>query len=213
MLKKSRESWQAAGEAYLEKARNRNNSKRPAKNVILFIGDGMGMTTVSAARILEGQNLGLNGEEHNLSFDMFPNVGLAKVYETNQQTPDSAGTMSSIVTGVKTKAGVLSIDQDTARGDYSTVLRDRVMTIFERAEEAGLSTGVVSTARLTHATPAACYAHSAERNWENDSQLPVGAAEAGNKDIARQLIEWPLGQWPGSSFRRRTQPIPSVLRI
>ena len=49
-----------------------------AKNVILFVGDGMGISTVTAARILEGQLKGKLGEEHNLSFDLFPFSGLAK---------------------------------------------------------------------------------------------------------------------------------------
>lgn len=55
-----------------------------AKNVILFIGDGMGITTVTAARIMKGQQMGLNGEEHSLSFDRFPNIALSKVisYQT-----------------------------------------------------------------------------------------------------------------------------------
>ncbi len=54
-----------------------------AKNIILFVGDGMGISTVTAARILEGQMLGLDGEEHQLFFETFPNIALAKTYNTN----------------------------------------------------------------------------------------------------------------------------------
>ncbi|MCW5627138.1 MAG: alkaline phosphatase, partial [Burkholderiales bacterium] len=63
-------------------------------------------------------------------------------------------------------------------------------TILEEAESRGLSTGVVTTTRLTHATPAACYAHIADRDWEGDADLPAGATVP---DIARQLIEFPVG--------------------
>jgi len=74
--------------------------KGSAKNVILFVGDGMGVSTVTASRILEGQLNGQLGEENNLSFDLFPFSGLAKTYNVDAQTPDSAGTMTSI-SGIK----------------------------------------------------------------------------------------------------------------
>jgi len=189
----NRDQWFADGHQFVENALAMQPDTSKARNVILFIGDGMNQSTTTAARILEGQLQGGTGEEHRLAWDDFPYVGLAKTYNTNQQTPDSAGTMTAMVTGVKTKAGVLSVDQDTVRADYSTVERDRLTTIFEQAEEAGLSTGIVSTARLTHATPAACYAHSPERNWEDDSLMSDAAKAAGFPDIARQLIEWPAG--------------------
>ncbi len=70
-----------------------------AKNVILFIGDGMGVATVTAARIFDGQSRGLPGEEHLLPFERFPNVALVKTYNSNQQVPDSAGTATAMLTG------------------------------------------------------------------------------------------------------------------
>ena len=81
-----------------------------AKNIILFVGDGMGISSVSAARIYAGQKAGGLGEDHQLSFERFPAVALSKTYNTNQQTADSAGTMTAMITGVKTLAGVLSVD-------------------------------------------------------------------------------------------------------
>jgi len=62
--------------------------------------------------------------------------------------------------------------------------------MLERAEQRGMSTGVVTTTRITHATPAVNYAHIAERDWESDADLPAGATV---KDIARQLIEFSYG--------------------
>jgi len=164
-----------------------------AKNVILFIGDGMGIGTVTAARILEGQLRGESGEENQLSFERFPDVALIKTYNTNQQTPDSAGTMTAIVTGEKTRAGVLSVDASIDRGDFSRTDAHRLETLVEAAEDRGLSTGVVTTTSVTHATPAALYAHSPERSWESDTAMAPEARAADFPDIARQLIEFSHG--------------------
>jgi alkaline phosphatase len=159
-----------------------------AKNVVLFVGDGMGVSTVTAARILAGQQAGGSGEEHLLSFERFPFTGLAKTYNVDAQTADSAGTMSAMMTGVKTDMGVFGIDQDVVRGDCASARGNGVVTALELAELAGKATGVVSTARLTHATPGATYAHSPERDWEDDSVLPAEAAAAGCRDIASQFV-------------------------
>jgi alkaline phosphatase len=164
-----------------------------AKNVILFIGDGMGMSTVTAARILEGQLRGESGEENVLSFERFPDVALSKVYNTNQQIPDSAGTMTAIVTGEKTRAGVVSIDASVDRGDFSRVDGHQLLSIVEIAENRGRSTGLVTTTSVTHATPAALYAHSPERNWDSDTTMTPEARAADFPDIARQLIEFSHG--------------------
>lgn len=164
-----------------------------AGQVVLFLGDGMGVTTVTAGRILAGQKLGKQGEEHRLSFETFNNVALIKTYNTNMQVPDSAGTMSAIVTGKKTRFGVLSVNKDVERGDCAQSLTGVLPTLLEQAEEAGFATGIVTTTRITHATPAANYAHVPERDWEDDSMLPPEATAAGCKDIARQLVEFAVG--------------------
>jgi len=164
-----------------------------AKNLILFLGDGMSLTTVAAARILEGQRAGGPGEEHRLAFEEFPYTALSRTYNTDMQTPDSAGTMSAIMTGTKTRMGLISVAPSAARKDCAAALAAPATTLMEIAKGAGLSTGVVSTARLTHATPAATYSHSPERNWESDADVPTAAAALGCRDIARQLVEFPVG--------------------
>ncbi|MCZ6785238.1 MAG: alkaline phosphatase, partial [Proteobacteria bacterium] len=168
-------------------------AKTRARNVILFVGDGMGISTVTAARILEGQLRGETGEENQLAFEALPHVALSKTYNTNQQVADSAGTMTAMVAGEKTKAGILSLDDSVARGDWRSAAGAQLETLLEQAEDRGLSTGVVTTARLTHATPAACYAHTPERDWENDSLLPEAARADDFPDIARQLVEFGHG--------------------
>ena len=73
------------------------STKKEAKNLILFIGDGMGVSTVTAGRIFDGQSLGKNGEEHSLAFEDFDHVALIKTYNYDAQVPDSAGTATAIM--------------------------------------------------------------------------------------------------------------------
>ncbi|WP_298440346.1 alkaline phosphatase [uncultured Ferrimonas sp.] len=161
-----------------------------AKNVILFVGDGMGITTLTAARILQGQQQGNTGEEGYLSFERFPYSALVKTYNVDAQTPDSAGTMTAMMSGLKTDVGVIGVDEDIVRGDCASVYGNEVISALELAELKGLATGVVSTARITHATPAATYAKSADRNWEDISDMPQAAIDAGCEDIASQLVNF-----------------------
>lgn len=158
-----------------------------AKNVILFLGDGMSLTTVAAARILEGQRKGMPGEENLLSWERFPATAFSKTYNTDSQTPDSAGTMTAITTGVKSHMGAIGVSAGS-RNDCADSLDKELLTWLQLADSADMATGIVSTARLTHATPAATYAHSPERNWENDTHLPEAAKSEGCVDIAQQLL-------------------------
>jgi alkaline phosphatase len=177
-------------------AAQRGAMEGDAKNVILFVGDGMSLATVAAARILDGQRKGGAGEENRLAWEDFPATALSKTYNTDSQTPDSAGTMSAMATGVKTRAGVLAIGQQAARFDCAGALGAPVLTLWELAAASGMGTGVITTTRLTHATPAATFAHSADRNWENDTELTPGARRDGCIDIARQKNESPYGNRP-----------------
>ena len=164
-----------------------------AKNVILFIGDGMGISTVTAIRILDGQQKGMPGEENVLSFERFPQVALSKTYEVNQQVGESAGTATAIMTGRKTNAGFIGVSSDAKREDCASATGKHLPSVLELAETSGRSTGIVSTTRLTHATPASTYAHVPERDWENDRDLTEEARQNGCTDIATQLIEFPYG--------------------
>lgn len=187
--------WYVDGQSRVTQAQELtvNNEAGAAKNIILFVGDGMGISTVTAARILEGQLQGQTGEENSLSFETLPYVGLAKTYNVDGQTPDSAGTMTAMVTGVKTDVGVIGQAEGVIRGNCASTEGQDLVTSLELAAMAGLSTGVVSTARITHATPAATYAHAPERNWENDADLPDEAVANGCSDIAAQLLDFDYG--------------------
>ncbi len=185
-------SFRAGREALLA-ARAEVGATKPARNVILFVGDGMGIATVTAARIRDGQLRGGSGEENLLEFERLPFTALSKTYNTDFQVPDSAGTMTAMVSGVKTRAGVLGVAEGVARGDFAATAAGSVPTLLEQAEDRGLWTGVVTTTTITHATPGACYAHTPDRNWEGDANLPAAAREAGFPDIARQLVEFAHG--------------------
>ncbi|GAB1408205.1 alkaline phosphatase [Thermomonas brevis] len=167
-----------------------------AKNVILFVGDGMGVTTVSAARIFEGQRAGKPGEEHRLGWEGFPATALSRTYNTDAQTPDSAGTMTAMATGAKTRMGMISVGQSAARGDCAASLQAPLLSLWQLAAANGMATGAVTTTRITHATPAATFSHAPDRDWENDDEMPAAARDAGCTDIARQLVEGGYGHGP-----------------
>ncbi len=183
----SAEAWYRQG---AERADSLGSGKAEARNVILFIGDGMSLTTVAAARIFEGQQHGRPGEENQLSFEKFPATAFSKTYNTDSQTPDSAGTMTAMITGAKTRMGYLSVAQVPERGQCTPSLQHPLTSAMTLAKAAGLSTGVVTNTRITHATPGATYAHTPERNWESDADMPDAAKSQGCKDIARQLIDY-----------------------
>ena len=159
-----------------------------AKNVILFIGDGMGVSTVTAARIYAGQKKGQSGEEYVLPFEIFENVALVKTYNSNAQVPDSAGTASAMHTGVKTKIGVLGVGPDVTAGDCESGLANALPILGEQATARGLALGIVSTARITHATPASVYSRTPDRGWEADAWIPEDQRGKGCDDIAAQLV-------------------------
>jgi alkaline phosphatase len=164
-----------------------------AKNVIFFLGDGMGPVTVTASRIYK------YGESGKLAMDTMGRTARVKTYSLDAQTTDSAPSMAAYMTGLKSRNEVLSMDGNTfAQGSFrpgtdtsvtpnvsnavnncpATGNGASVPTLLEQAIAKNKATGVVSTARLTHATPAATYAHICNRNAEYDiarQAVPGGA--------------------------------------
>ena len=171
-----------------------------AKNVIFFLGDGMGPVTTTAARIWKYK------EEGSLNMDKLAYTARVKTFSLDAQTTDSAPSMAAYMTGVKTRNEVLSMDGNTLAiapsKDPVTNVNAAVTncpaagngsastTLLELAIAKGKATGVVSTARLTHATPAVTYAHSCHRDAEYEisrQAVPGGAgfnaALAGGVDV------------------------------
>ncbi len=156
------------------------------KNVIFFLGDGYGMVPMTAARIYAA------GEDGSLAIDTFPETAFVKTYSNDAQVTDSAPSMSAYMTGVKMNNDVIAMSTNTSAltpagapyfiGADSTCPAagngTPVTTLLELAKAAGRGTGVVTTTRVTHATPAATYAHICHRDGENTiaAQLAPGGA-------------------------------------
>ncbi|XP_048879840.1 alkaline phosphatase, tissue-nonspecific isozyme [Brienomyrus brachyistius] len=182
--------WNDWAQRTLAQALNRQElNKNIAKNLILFLGDGMGVATVTAARILKGQMKGGHGEESLLEMDKFPFVALSKTYNTDAQVPDSAGTATAYLCGVKANEGTVGVSAAALRGQCNTTSGNEVTSILKWAKDAGKSVGIVTTTRVNHATPSAAYAHCVDRDWYSDAEMPETALRGGCKDIARQLFE------------------------
>lgn len=165
-----------------------------AKNVILFVGDGMGVSTLTAARIYEAQQRGADGASNLLSFERFPDLALVRTYSANSLVTDSANGASALLTGHRTINGALGVTDQVRAGDCASASGQSVPTLAELAKKGGRSTGVVSTAAITDATPASLYAHTPTRRWQSDADLPPQAKAAGCVDIARQMLDIPKAQ-------------------
>ncbi len=119
------------------------------KNIILFIGDGMGTDHVFAAYTA---NKGV------LNIMNMPFVGFSKTQAANNYITDSAAGGTAIACGQKTKNGAIGVD---AKGNT-------IKNICEYAKEKQLSTGLISTSAITHATPASFIAHQLSRRMYED---------------------------------------------
>lgn len=144
----------------------RSAGRRRARNVIFFVGDGMGVSTVTATRVY---SVGVGGQ---LVIDQFPYTALSRTYSEDSITPDSAPTMSAMMTGINTNQSVIGFGEGTEPNDFNgDGDGEPSWTLLELAKARGMKVGVVSTAQITHATPAATYAHINQRNNENDIAL------------------------------------------
>jgi len=185
--------WRRQGDQDIRKALNEQvRNKKKAKNVIIFVGDGMSNPTVASARIFKARQEGEEfPERSHLIFEDFPNLGHSKTYDVHLQTPDSASTASALFSGIKTVTSTMGFDSSIVHYDAtSQVEARRVETILTWSQEAGKSTGVVTTARVTHATPGATYAHIASRGWE--CGIPKTGKRIINYNPAARDIAWQL---------------------
>ena len=160
------------------------------KNIVFFLGDGMGLTTQTAARIYKV------GEAGDLTMDTLPETAFVRTYSNNAQVTDSAPSMAAYMTGVKMNNEVISMTPETSafdaagkdylNGTDSTCPQSGngkpVTTLLEIAKAAGMGTGAVTTTRITHATPAATFSHICHRDGENNiaaQAVPGGAGYNG----------------------------------
>ncbi|XP_011182965.2 membrane-bound alkaline phosphatase [Zeugodacus cucurbitae] len=182
----------SANDEIRKRLADKPNTNR-AKNVIFFLGDGMSLSTVTAARILKGQREGRPGEESQLSFEKFPYTGLSRTYCANAQVPDSACTSTAYLTGVKTNILSLGIGPNVNYNDCDGSMdpANDLTSLYDWAQAAGKSTGFITTTTLTHASPTGGYAHVANRMWESDTDVRKHLGDdytPACKDIAQQLV-------------------------
>ncbi|XP_045517675.1 membrane-bound alkaline phosphatase-like isoform X2 [Pieris brassicae] len=190
---KNKEHWRQQAQWTLRAKLAKPQNTKVAKNVILFLGDGMSITTLAATRVYLGRKYGFTGEEVKLSFESFPHTGLAKTYCVDSNVADSACSGTAYLTGVKANSGTVGLSGIVKRGDCEGQ-RDTANTVtglVDWAQKSGKATGIVTTTRVTHATPAAAYAHSADRKWEADTDLPKHGLRC--DDIASQLVRGGVG--------------------
>ena len=124
---------------------NAQKKNEKPTNIILMIGDGMGVTQVYS---------GFTANKGQLNLFSCKSIGFSKTYSASDYITDSGAGGTAISTGHKTYNGAIGVDKDTVIAK----------TILEYAEEHGLATGLVSTSAITHATPASFIAHQAFRD-------------------------------------------------
>jgi alkaline phosphatase len=147
----------------------------PARNAILFVGDGMGVSVVTAARV-HGP-----GPGGRLAMEL-PSVALVRTFSRDRMVTDSAASATAILAGQKVHSGTLGMSPETRRscsvekrpdGSSNPVhpcseAAKPLASLADLALAAGMAVGVVSTTRITHATPAALYAHIEDRDREEE---------------------------------------------
>jgi alkaline phosphatase len=140
------------GETYNVKTFKHEFTTDKPKNIILLIGDGMGVSHVFS---------GLTANKGHLFLENFKHIGFSLTQSADKYITDSAAGGTALSTGVRTLNGAVGVDAKLKP----------VPTILEEAEEKGLATGLVSTATITHATPATFIAHQAQRSMYEEIAL------------------------------------------
>ncbi|MFZ3286185.1 MAG: alkaline phosphatase [Telluria sp.] len=171
-----------------------------AKNIIFFLGDGMGPATVTASRIFK------YGESGSLTMDKLERTARVKTYSNDAQTTDSAPSMAAYMTGVKMNNEVISMSPETVASDPSRDVNGNlgvnncaagngvaVPTILELAKARGKAVGSISTTELTHATPAATFSHICNRNAQYAIAAQIVPGGAGYNAALRDGVDVLMG--------------------
>ncbi|ODM87869.1 Membrane-bound alkaline phosphatase, partial [Orchesella cincta] len=171
--------------------------ERQAKHIIFFLGDGMSIPTITASRIFKGQREGKTGEETQLNFEQFPNIALAKTYCQDSQVADSACSATAYLCGTLANIATIGLTPNVLFGDCIGQMNksNHVSSVLAWAQTYGMWTGIVTTTRVTHATPAGSYANSADRDWENNKMVQDSGQNPDTcDDIAEQLVLGDVGK-------------------
>lgn len=145
-----------------------------AKNAILFVGDGMGIAQMTSGRLYAG------GSFHQMNYEQFKYTGFSKTYSSDNYTTDSAAGATALAAGVKSYNGAISMTDPKWESDHKS---KKLQTLSDLAKSSGKSVGIITTTRITHATPACFYAHVLNRNSESE--------------IAEQVLKSNVDLWIG----------------
>ncbi|XP_055846185.1 membrane-bound alkaline phosphatase-like [Episyrphus balteatus] len=183
--------WINDAQQALQDKIQRSLNEGKAKNVILFLGDGLSIETIAAGRILKGQLEDKLGERSKLTFENFPALGLSKTYCVDKQVADSACTSTAYLGGVKGNYGTIGVNGNVSLNDCASAKNpiNHVESIASWAQKANKSSGLVTNTPVTHASPAGVYSHLANREFESDNKVKLeGHDPAKCLDAALQLV-------------------------
>ncbi|EYC26181.1 hypothetical protein Y032_0010g1004 [Ancylostoma ceylanicum] len=198
------EFWNNVAKDHIDRKLKANprllKTKKP-RNIILFIGDGMGMPVVTSARINRNQIFGNSYLNEPFFFEKFRTAGLVKTSSLDHHVTDSAAGAMALFSGRKVMYGTLGSRPNFLVGvKKCTTDRSRHLTdgIAEGALQKALEVGFVTTTRITHATPAALYAKGIHRSIEYDGdarKINRALGKSNCPDIASQLLSYPASEF------------------
>ncbi|XP_053654817.2 alkaline phosphatase [Cherax quadricarinatus] len=182
--------WNERMQAELRTQLEKTEIVSQAKNIIFFLGDGTSISTLTAARYLKGLRTG-NFEHEVMAYEKFPYSTLIKTYSADKMVTDSAASATAYLSGVKGNQQTIGVDVNVqlADCDAMNIPQFHTHSILRNFQDAGRSTGIVTVTRVTHASPAGTYAHTAERHWESDDDINDDGGDPDLcDDIAEQLV-------------------------
>lgn len=184
------EYWRELGMKVVKEHNERKENKNIAKNIIFFLGDGLSVPTITATRSY------VSDDSEPLSFEKFPYTGMSKTYCVDRQVADSACTATAYLGGVKANFETIGVSArvPNLNCDLQKIPVNQIKSIAQWALDANKAAGLVTTTRVTHASPAGIYAHIANRDWEADANVAIDCNAADTDDIARQLIRGVTGK-------------------
>lgn len=184
------EFWLNKAKDFVEEQVKKEPNMKQAKNIIMFLGDGMSHPTIAAARVAMG------GEAEKVAFEKFPYTASSKTYCVDVQVADSACTATAYLSGVKNNDGMIGLSARAFRSNCADG-QDRskhTSSIASWAMDAKKDAGFVTTTRVTHASPSGVFAHIADRDWENDAEVSKSGCNTDEvDDIAEQLVRGAVG--------------------
>lgn len=188
---KNSDFWLDNAKAFVEQQLKKQPIVKKAKNIIMFLGDGMSHPSIASARVYMG------GEEKKLSFENFPYTASSKTYCVDKQVADSACSATAYLHGVKANDATIGLSALALRTNCedSNIASKKTESIASWAMKAGKDAGFVTTTRVTHASPAGVFANIADRDWEYDGEIADDRCDPNLiDDIAEQLIHGEVGK-------------------